>query len=267
MNINAKRVFRKTILTLLLLNLFSFLVYYVTTISLENTVTVYIKSYYAEIADALLPIYASVALYVIYSASGIRSALICAPLLSLSWVIYFFPYYAFDYALRGAYIDEVFYYSALASLISILIVLLKITIFFLCIAFFTRLWAKKIKLSKKKYACILENRHVFDFSEPLTVGFFAAALLLFLYNLGFELYSTVTFIIDVTYSYSIITTGEILYIAFRYVFILALLLLSHIGSYIVKNRLLQGSDDDGEEKAHGKNEAPKSEEIINDSDK
>lgn len=243
MYINARRVFKKTIITLSLLNLFSFLVYYLTEVSLPSEASYYVRSYYEETADVLFPLFAAVSLYIIYSARGIRSAVVSAILYSLTHFIHYFPYYSFAYAFAGAYIDEVFYYSTLAAFIAIGIELSKTVVLFFLILVFTRIAAKKVKLSKKRYDGILENRAALDFAAPITVGFFASALLIFLYKLGFELYSTITFIIDVSYSYSIVTTGEVLYIAFRYVFILLLLLLGHFGAFFVKERLLSDNDE------------------------
>ncbi len=260
MYINEKQVFKKTIVSLALLNLFSFLVYYLTTVSLPSEATHYVRAYYEEIADVLIPLFAAVSLYIIYSAKGAKITAISALLFSLTWIIHYFPYYAFDYAIAGAYIDEVFYYSALATLIAIAIELVKILILFSAIALAARFRAKKIKLSKRKYKDILENCYTLDFRAPITVGFFAAALVIFLYKLGFELYATITFIIDNSYSFSIITTGEIFYISFRYIFILALLFAAHFGSFFVKTRLLRSNEVEEESYAPPKNEV-KSEEI------
>ena len=243
MYINVRRVFKKTILTLALLNLLSFLVYYLTTVSLPGEVSYYVRSYYEEITDVLFPLFAAVSLYIIYSASGIKATVVSTLLYSLTHFIHYFPYYSFAYAFEGAYIDEVFYYSSLAAFIAIGIELIKTVTLFFVILTLTRLAAKRVKLSKKKYTNILESGAMLDFSAPITVGFFAAALAIFLYKLGFELYSTITFIIDVSYSYSIVTTGEVLYIAFRYVFILLLMLIGHFGAFFVKKKLLS----DGEE--------------------
>ena len=64
MYINVRRVFKKTILTLALLNLLSFLVYYLTTVSLPGEVSYYVRSYYEEITDVLFPLFAAVSLYI-----------------------------------------------------------------------------------------------------------------------------------------------------------------------------------------------------------
>ncbi len=241
MNINLKSAFKKTALALALINLFSFLVYYVTTVTLPNQITAYIKMYYEEITDVILPLLVSAIVYVIYTKFGAKAAVISTLLFSLTWFLYFFPYYAFEYAFRGAYIDEVFYYSALAALIAIAIELLKTTILFFVILFFARLKAKRIMLSKKKYVSIVDDTSPLDFSSPVAVGIFAASFTVFLYKLGFEIYSTISFIIENSYSNSLIQTGEILYIAVRYVFILALLFIAHFGAFAVKNRIMSVS--------------------------
>ncbi|MBR2432479.1 MAG: hypothetical protein IKB23_06130, partial [Clostridia bacterium] len=86
---------------------------------------------------------------------------------------------------------------------------------------------------------ILKEHRPADFGSPVTVGIFSASAAMFVYNIISEIVDTVSYIRDVDGFYE---TGEIIYIVFRYFFILLLLLASHFITTFAKNKLTKSSD-------------------------
>lgn len=239
MNINEKRVFKITLLALCLINLLSFLVYYCVSYHFTNQATLYILFYYFELADTLLPMICATVLYISYSHGGMRVFFPRSLAYSLTWIIYFFPYYAFEYAYGGLEIGSVLTFSLLYTLFEWAIVYATVLLFSLVLISLSRAIAKKRRVARRDLCKIILENQIFNFQKPLTISLFITSVLPFLYKLILEMYDTATFIMDVRYSSGYFTTGEIIYIAFRYVFILVLLLLSHILSYLAKNKLIK----------------------------
>ena len=74
-----------------------------------------------------------------------------------------------------------------------------------------------------------------DLGNPVTAGLFSASAAMFVYKLVSEIIDTVSFINEVDGYYE---TGEIIYIVFRYFFLLAMLFVSHFAANYAKNKLL-----------------------------
>ena len=91
---------------------------------------------------------------------------------------------------------------------------------------------------------IFKKTDIFDFQHPVTFSLFTASIASFIYNLVLEIIDTVSYIREVEGSFEV---GEIIYIMMRYVFILALMFISHAVAVFVKNKLTVGHSKEDEE--------------------
>lgn len=233
MSISEKRIIKKTALFLSLINLIAFIIYYTAFYVFKNQLTLYVFYYFTELVNTLLPVLAATALFVTYVKCGVNKPLLYALWFSLTWVLNLFPYYAYEYAYQRLNIDAVLVFAALHTFFMVIVIYIEITVLFLLMIFVTE------KIAKKKYGSfdkdiILPQTHFSDFGNPVTVGIFSASAAMFVYNLVCEIIDTVSYVRDVWGFYE---TVEIIYIVFRYFFILILLLSSHFVSVFAKNKL------------------------------
>ena len=152
---------------------------------------------------------------------------------SLTWILNLFPYYAYEYAYQRLEIGAVLTFAAIHTFFMIIVTYIEITVLFLLMIFVSEKIAKRKGCSFDKSVILKENSPT-DFANPVTMGIFSASAAMFVYNLVSEIVDTVTYLRDVDGFYE---TGEIIYIVFRYFFILILLLASHFISIFAKNKL------------------------------
>ncbi|MBE6645503.1 MAG: hypothetical protein E7612_09060 [Ruminococcaceae bacterium] len=230
---NSKQYIKKGALIFALVNFLTFFVYYFCVYTLSNQFTLYFYFYFSELTEAVLPVAASCVLFVLSAKYNIKKTFLNSLFFSLTWILYFFPYYAFEYAYEMLDIYTVLAFSAIHTVFMTLVIYIEITILYLLMIFLTEKIAKRSGIPYRREE-ILKKSNALDFSNPITVGVFSASAAVFVYNLTNEIIDTVSFLLDVEGAYE---SGEIIYIVFRYLFILALLMLSHFAAMLIKNKL------------------------------
>ena len=225
MKINEGRAALRFALILSAINITVFLLYYLSSYVADSTAMAYVTQYFSELASRLMPIAGAAALTVAYTERGMKLSFLRAILYTLPLLLNAFPYYAFEYAYAGYTIDDVLLLAALESLITLILGYCEIVFLFLVMIFATRFFAKKKKRRAAEFSSDLSIKRAFDLSIPEVSGVMVAAFVTFAVALVPEIVDTVNFILDVAGTYRV---GEIFYIAFKYVFILAILLFSQI---------------------------------------
>ena len=230
MNETEKSFFKKCAIYILLAELACFLAFYIAAFTIPHEVTAYAYYYIVEVVDFALPIFAAFAIYTVYLRDGIKWALIRTILPALATLAYVFPYHAFAYAYEQMVITDVLIYSSIQAAFAFAIAYLKMIALAFVIVFASRMVSKGHKPAK------ISSRPVFDLSAPLNLGIFAATAALFVYKLALEIYDTVVYITEYIGTY---VTSEIIYMVFRYMFLLLLLLGVHFAVCKTKNRLAE----------------------------
>lgn len=238
MSNSQNNTLKKTVTFLSLINFLAFLVYYVALYVFRHPVTLYIFYYLTELVSSLLPVLAATALFASYVKCGVNKSLLHALYFSMTWIINLFPYYAFEYAYQRLEIGAVLTFATIHTFFMIIVTYIEITVLFLLMIFVTEKIAKR-QVGYFDKSIILKEQRPADFGSPVTVGIFSASAAMFVYNIISEIVDTVSYIRDVDGFYE---TGEIIYIVFRYFFILLLLLASHFISTFAKNKLTKSSD-------------------------
>ena len=227
-------ILKKTVIFLSLINVLAFLVYYTAFYVFRNQVTLYVFYYFTEFANSVLPILAATALLTSYVKYGVNKSLLHALCFSLTWILNLFPYYAYEYAYQRLEIGAVLTFAAIHTFFMIIVTYIEITVLFLLMIFVSEKNAKRKGCSFDKSVILKENSPT-DFGNPVTMGIFSASAAMFVYNLVNEIIDTVSYIRDVDGFYE---TGEIIYIVFRYFFLLAMLFVSHFAANYAKKKLL-----------------------------
>ena len=166
----------------------------------------------------------------IYLLQTVRAALCSALLFALPYLFYSIPHRYVTLTLGGYRLTDVLILLVFDSLFSFL--LSYSTIVAMCLsAIFVY---KKIYRGEKKEALVseLSKARVLDMESRGGIIILISVGLLFLYYLISELISTVSYVIDYAGEYR---TGEIIYIAARYLF----LLFSYFIAYLLTRLVLQ----------------------------
>lgn len=224
---------KKVSVFLAFINVLAFLVYYTAFYVFKNQVTLYVFYYFNELVSSLLPVLAATGLLTSYVKYGVNKPLLHALYFSLTWILNLFPYYAYEYAYQRLEIGAVLTFAVIHTFFMIIVTYIEITVLFLLMIFVSEKIAKRRNGDFDK-AIILKKNIPTDFGDPVTVGIFSASAAMFVYNLVSEIVDTVSYILDVDGFYD---TGEIIYIVFRYLFLLLLFLASHFISIFAKNKL------------------------------
>ena len=229
MSVSENKIVKKTVLYLALANFLTFLLYYVFSYLIANQTTLYVFYYVTEIANTLFPLVASSALFLVYRKSGVNRCLLHALFYSLTWILNLFPYYAFEYAYQTIEIGSVIFFTSIHTLFMVAVMYIEITVLFLLMIFAEKKFARDKAISVN----ISEKISATDFSNPRTLGLFSASMAMFVYNLTCEIIDTISFVREVEGFYE---TGEILYIVFRYLFILIMLIGCHFATVYISNK-------------------------------
>lgn len=203
---------------------------------------VYFFTYAEEIFGWVINTAAAAVIFIYTLTRGIKSTVISISLLSLTRLIYALPYYyliALDFgfdSLEGLCISLLV--SALDVIVSGLHIFVLVFIGGFAAAAFKAKSLKRRELTavKDTLADGLLPTAPFALSEPATVGVFALCFIEFTYKLALEIYNAVTYIIDYTENYR---SAEIIYMVFRFIFVLLMLLLTHYISCKIKNLLIK----------------------------
>jgi hypothetical protein len=229
---------RATLITAALFSatyILAFLLRFLTVYAVDSQLLYYVSFYFFEVTTAVMPLLASVSAVMTYAERGLNPTLLRLLLLVLTGLLYYAPICAIDYALLGEDAGYVILITLIESLFALVLNYLKYTVIFLVILFISRKIATAKGCCDYSYRDGIRNSSPFDFSEPISFAFFSGALILFVYSLVFEIIDTVKFIIEYNGIYRI---GEILYIIFRYIFILAMLFISQITAFAYKKFLI-----------------------------
>lgn len=205
----------------LVLFLISFVPIYVLELEELSQGYTYFTMYSSEITGWLLPCVSAVIICTIYTRYGLRDALIRGIPLALTNLIYTIPYY---YLIGIAYgLDSI--ESILLSLgVSIAYVAL-----FYCLTVLLFFAAKFILGRSGASLC---DGAPLDLSSAATLAVFAISVGEFLIRLVIELWQTAEYFIEYFGDYR---GDDILYIVIRFVFLLAMLFISHAICFKVKN--------------------------------
>lgn len=206
----------------------------------RGTVLLYISAYVAETVKILMPVTASVAMLTAYCRRGVRSALFRALPLCAGILFYGIPYAALSAASASYGTAEALLYAAIYGAVAFLTVYASSAALFLLSLSVSGAVAKRRGIDgiKSSYDTLMPS---FDLAEPLSAGIFASAFAVFLYKLISEIIDTVEFIKEYGETY---TVGEIGYMTFRYIFLLAMLLLSSAAAFRFK-KLTAGTEHNG----------------------
>jgi len=234
MEIKKKNAFLILIGILSLTNIMCFVLYYVSSFLTSSKVLIYVYVYFSEIAMTLLPLISAAFTLTVYAKRGINKALICAIPCSLCTILYTFPYRAFEFAYEGYEITATLLLALFEAVVAITVNCIEIIVLLLLIIFVTKIIAKSKAIPNFVFNAALCEKDPFDFDKPLTSGIFSAACAVFVYSLITEIIDTISFLVNYSGTYRI---GEILYILFRYVFILGMLIISHTLTHYAKRRL------------------------------
>ena len=236
MYINEKHVAGKMTAVFTTVNFLSFLLYYFTFYVIKTQVSLhYLFYFFNELVRTLLPIIAVLASFITFTMRGFRRASLHALLFTLSWIINLFPYYAFEYAYQGIEISAVLTFALIHTLFMILVIYIEIIVLLLLMIFVTEKIGK-ISFANYDRRSSLFERDIFDFSKPLCAGILSVSAAVFIYNLICEIIDTVSFIKDV---YGIYDAKEIIYMVFKYIFIMIMFVLSYFTAHFVKSRLIR----------------------------
>ena len=214
-------------------NILRFLLYYISTYITESAAMIYISSYFSEITYMLFPLITAAFIHSTYKKHSFGKAMLLAIPFSLVEILYLFPYRACELAYDGYEITVTLLFAILIALITVILNYAKALFLLFIIIFLTRIFAKPKSKRKNDLNDSLADCGAFDFSNPETKGIFAASLNVFILSLISEIIDTVSFLLSYSGTYR---TGEILYILFRYVFILAMLIISHALAYYIKKQ-------------------------------
>ena len=238
MKINKKTVLYAVILTVAAVNLVSLILSYASAYLLSSAALSYVSEYFSTLSETVLPTLTAVAMFCVYAASGIKKSLLYAVFYSLTWFFFFLASYFIDCSYSGYEIGYSLLFSALGAMLMAVAMYAELVVLFFIIVFASRIFASKRYGAGHEPSEYIFSEAAFDFQCPVTVGIFASSAALFFYNLGIEIANTVSFILDCA---GIYTAGEIFYLVFRYIFILALLILSHYLSHLSKKLFIKPS--------------------------
>lgn len=228
----SKKTVQITTLSVIALNFLALAVRYICTYHIQNGILSEVSGLLTMITETALPLFAAVAMLAVYAfEQRFKHPLIHNLIYSFSWFIpLFFERFA-EYSYSGYEVTYSLLLSLVWGLLMTVAVYAEHTVLFFIIIFASRIFANKRYAKPLSLAEYINSKPAFDFSNPVTVGIFSAAAALFFYNLGTEIANTVSFILSCA---GIYTAGEIFYIIFRYVFILALLIFSHYLAHLAK---------------------------------
>lgn len=214
-----------------LVNLFLFILYYISTYRVSNPALLYTYTFVSDFLLTAIPLTAGAALTSVYAKRSFKPIFLWALPISLTHIIYLFPTYAFEYAYAGYKIGDVMLISALTTLFGTLSLYVEIILLSLLIIFVTKSFARRRGTDYKDE--LLKKSDIFNLYAPSSAGIFAGALVLFIYDVVLEIKDTVVFIGE---SAGVMTVGEIVYITVRYLFLMAVMLGSSFMANFCKNK-------------------------------
>lgn len=241
MTVTEKPMIRKYAIILAVANLITFAVYHTALYVFRTQATLYVYFYFSELMNTILPVVSAVGLLAAYASCGANKPLLYCLYFSLTSLLNYFPYYAYEYAYQGYEIGTVLTFASLEGVFMTAAVYARTLALYLLMLFALTRFSKHKVLTKD---AIFKKTDILDFQHPVTFSLFTASIASFIYNLVLEIIDTVSYIREVEGSFEV---GEIIYIMMRYVFILALMFISHAVAVFVKNKLTVGHSKEDEE--------------------
>lgn len=227
----------KLSLLLIFTYIFSFSLYCISNFLFPNEFLAYTLYFIKNAISSMFPIIALVLILPAYSERKVKGALISAIKFSLIPILYSFPAYAFEYAYAGYTIDFVLLLSLGSTILSSITVYAELLLLLLLFVFVFKNCEKKKGASDLNIKnALAEENSAFNFSSSATLGFLSSAGAIFIYNIAREIYDTVIFLINYEGTYS---TNEIVYIMYRYIYILLIFVISHYSACYAKNSVFK----------------------------
>lgn len=233
MNLDTRRIVRNSTGLFSIIAFSAFLVYYFECYVFDASVA-NVASHYTEMLFFIIPVLMAVSALPVFAKKGFALALLTCFLYSITWLLWFFPYYAYYYAYQYILTKDVMIISTLESLFMLLLFFVQTLLIFLSILLFTRLFARKAK-GAFSFSKELSKSCTTDFSLPITAGIFIGSLMMFIYKLVLLLINNI--IPGITAGNY--TTTKILTLCAQFLLLLALLVVSHILSCKRKDKLIK----------------------------
>lgn len=213
---------------LFLISLFDFLFYYIINLLFwESDAAVYTAYFVGRFFEFAIPIFA--AALMLTRIQSTSKSLLTALIFALPRLVYLIPYYYLDYVYDIYDSKEAILLSLATSAVVIIVVALKI----LLLHAIMRLFLRRAGIVEPTFPI-----RPLDLDSPATFGILIASLLVFLIELGLEIYDTVLFFIEAGTHYR---TGEIISIVGSYVFLIAAFILTHAISCLLASYLKKKS--------------------------
>ena len=237
----------------LLLNLFSFLVFFIPyyVLGIENGDWEYAVVFFNKLSEFSLPAIAAALVFIIHPSVGMKRSIFSALFYALPRAVFLIPYHYLEYTAYGYIFDEALLMSLLVSVFGVLLFFLQtVLLFLLGRAAYAILYSRGVgdKLSLK--LPIKERRRVmrsadmalptemlrggaFDLTVPVNLGLFTIGFAEFIIYLIREIYDTVVYVSEASF----FMDAEIIYMMVSYVFLLLELLFVHFISCLIKNKV------------------------------
>ncbi|HBJ18350.1 MAG TPA: hypothetical protein DDY70_01185, partial [Clostridiales bacterium] len=201
-----------------------FCAYYLISVFTADQVLIYFVYFLADFVSYLLPVTACAGMLSFSQCAGRVPALLYGGALALSRIFYEIPQRTYGLLAEGY---DTLHAILLAALISLGVALAYFAVFLLLLLLVSLLFKKRCGKTDARVALTDRAGGAFALDRPLPCAVFSAVLLLFAAGLVRETADTVTFFLGVSGIYS---TGEIVYLISRYLFLLlTLVLLQPIG--------------------------------------
>lgn len=212
------------------INLAAFLIYYISGYVLMNEAVEYVRYFLSEAIDFALPVVTAALLAIAFAECGFRFVWLSIAT-ALARLLYLVPsaYLQFIESQTMAS-DEAILLALPISFAIAAIELLVVMLLVFIIYMVTDRLAKKRGIS---YADATGEGHsAFDFSSPLSVAVFSVSATVFVVKLVLEIVDVVEFLSNYADSYQV---GEVIYIAIKFIFLLAELLLTQALVFKIKS--------------------------------
>ncbi len=230
----------KILISLSVTHLLLFTIYYLSNYVLEFRFCYYVSDFLIEFAESALPLTVAVFALVAYSKRRFSYGFAALYILifTLPCLIYALPYNYLDFFYAELNTPDAILLSLLYSLLKVAVSFAEGLLLFLLMIFVLKKLAKAPIKNQNDLFSLLSAERYFNFDVPINAAVFSAALARFIYNLGFEIYDTVLYLIKFSSS---IRPEEIIYMVVSYIFILATLVLSHMIALTVKDIFVKGN--------------------------
>lgn len=235
MNYQRQHFLRNITLLMLLGNVLGFTFFYLQTFVITGAASFYILHFLTKTLETALLVFGATVLFCGVAAFGGKYMLPRLPLFLLP---------RFLYSLPNDYLSFLSYgYDSLESVVlGLLLSVAQLLVYALLLLLFATLgmFLSHAATKKSKIPFSLRDgdggEDIFDFSRASNLALLGIAGGVFLYNLISEIVNTVSYLMDYAGSY---TVGEIVYMLFTYLFLLALAVGGYLLAVLVRGRFLR----------------------------